>query len=97
MSEVPLYRDPRLPTALRQDRRPYGPTEGATDGIAPPLRVARGKWTTFGVRAKRCGLGRDGVLGGRVVGREGWDLWIIDPHVASRLSRPTVGPVGGQI
>ena len=49
----------------------------ATEGIAPPLRVARGKWTTFGVRAERCGLGRDGVLGGHFVGREGWDLWMI--------------------
>ena len=93
MSEVPLYRDPRLRTALQQER--MGAL--ATAGIAPPLRVARGKWTTFGVRAKRCGLGRDGVLGGRVVAQEGWDLWMIIPHVVGRLSRPTVGPGGGQI
>jgi len=69
----------------------------ATEGTAPPLRVARGKWTTFGVRAKRCGLGRDGVLGGRVVEREGWDLWMIIPLVAGRLSRSRVGPGGGQL
>ena len=93
MSEVPLYRDPRLPTALRQER--VGAL--ATEGMAPPLRVARGKWTIFCVRAKRCGLGRDGVLGGRVVEREGWDLWMIIPLVAGRLSRSTVGPGGGQL
>ena len=93
MSEVPLYRDPRLPTAPRQERV----CALATEGTAPPLRVARGKWTTFGVRANRCGLGRDGVLGGRVVEREGWDLRMIIPHVVGRLSRPTVGPGGGQI
>ena len=93
MSEVPLYRDPRLPTALRQER--VGAL--ATEGTAPHLRVARGRWTTFGVRANRCGLGRDGVLAGRVVGREGRKEWMIVTQVASRLSRPTVGPGGGQI
>ena len=93
MSEAPLYSEPRLPTAPRQVR--MGAL--ATEGIAPPLKVARGKWTTFGVRAKRCSLGRDGALGGRAVGREGWDFRILIPQVASRLSRPTVGPVGGHI
>jgi hypothetical protein len=38
MSEVPLHGDPRLPAALRQER--VGAL--ASEGIAPPMRVARG-------------------------------------------------------